>query len=289
MHLTGSLRVPAVVLTLALAPLVLSGGCASKSKKASTIPAVEADKFLFEQASTYLNKKRWLRARVYFKQIVDNYPQSRYRADAKLGLGDAELGQDTAGSVILAANEFREFLTYFPTNERAYYAQYKLAMCHYAQMLAAQRDQTQSKAAVKEFENFVERYPDSPLIGDGRKKLQEARDRLSDADYQVGVFYYRTRWFPGAIVRMRAVLKDNPRFFKRDGLYYYLADMYVKMGLVPEALPLLDKLATEFKQSQYLEKGAKLMAEIKAGTATPLQPKAAKKAKGKAPSKPPTI
>ena len=103
------------------------------------------------------------------------------------------------------------------------------------------------------------------------------------------MFYYRTRWFPGAIVRMRAVLKDNPRFFKRDGLYYYLADMYVKMGLVPEAPPLLDKLATEFKQSQYLEKGAKLMAEIKAGTATPLQPKAAKKAKGKAPSKPPTI
>ena len=109
----------------------------------------------------------------------------------------------------------------------------------------------------------------------------------------MGVFYYRTRWYPGAIVRMRDVLKDNPGFSKRDGLYYYLADTYVKMGLVPEAPPLLDKLATEFKQSPFLEKGSKLMAEIKAGTAAPLQPKGMKGAKkvkkDKAPSKPPTI
>ena len=289
MHLIRSLRVPAVVLLLALAPLVLSGGCASKSKRPAATPSVDADKYLFDQATGFLNKKRWMRAREYFKQIVDNYPQSRYRPDAKLGLGDAYLGEDSAGSLVLSENEFREFLTFFPTHERADYAQYKLALCQYSQMLAAQRDQTHTKEALKEFETFVERYPDSKLIGEGRKRLQACRDRLSDADYQVGVFYYRTRWFPGAIVRMRAVLKDNPAFFKRDGLYYYLADMYVKMGLVPEAPPLLDKLAAEFKQSEFLDKGSKLMAAIKAGTATPLQPKGVKKAKDKAPSKPPTI
>jgi hypothetical protein len=89
---------------------------------------------------------------------------------------------------------------------------------------------------------------------------------------------------------MRTVLKDNPGFSRRDGLYYYLADTYVKMGLLPEAPPLLDKLAAEFKQSEFLEKGNKLMAAIKAGTAAPLPPKGAKKVKGKAPAKkPPTI
>ncbi len=286
MHLIRSLRAPAVVVLLALAPLVLSGGCASKSKKTPATPAADADRYLFEQGTQYLNKKRWLRAREYFKQIVDNYPQSRFRPDAKLGLGDAYLGEDSAGSLILAANEFREFLTYFPTHERAYYAQYKLALSHYAQILAPQRDQTQTKEAVKEFESFVERFPDSPLAAEGRKKLQECRDRLSDADYQVGVFYYRTRWYPGAIVRLRAVLKDNPRFSRRDGLYYYLADTYVKLGFTPEAPPLLEKLATEFQKSDYLQRGNKLMAEIKAGTAGPQPRKPVKKrdAKSKAPT-----
>lgn len=290
MHLIRSLRAPAVILLLALAPLVLSAGCGSKTKKPAVAPAADADKYLFDQATQYLNKKRWMRAREYFKQIVDNYPQSRYRPDAKLGLGDAYIGEDSAGSLILAANEFREFLSYYPTHERAYYAQFKLGMAHYAQMLAPQRDQTQTTEAIKEFETFVERYPDSPRIAEGRQKLKECRDRLSDADYQVGVFYYRSKWYPGAVVRLSGVLKSNPEFSKRDGLYYYLADIYVKMGLMAEAPPLLDKLAAEFKQSPFLQKGAKLMAEIKAGTATPLQPKGAKKAKDEAPSKkPPTI
>ncbi len=285
MHLIRLFRAPAVVLLLALAPIAFSGGCASKTKKAPAVPAVDADKYLYDQGTSYLNRKRWLRAEQFFKQVVDNYPQSRYRPEAKIGLGDAYLGQDSGGSLILAANEFREFLTFFPTHERAYYAQYKLALSHYAQMLAPQRDQTQTKEAVKEFETFVERYPESPLIAEGREKLQECRDRLSDADYQVGVFYYRSRWYPGAVVRMNRVLKDNPKFARRDGLYYYLSDTYVKLGLAAEAVPLLDKLATEFTKSDYLQRGAKLMAEIKAGTATPLQGKAQKTKKKKADGK----
>ena len=42
-----------------------------------------------------LNEKHWLTAREYFRQLVDSYPQSPYRADAKLGLGDTYLGEGT--------------------------------------------------------------------------------------------------------------------------------------------------------------------------------------------------
>ena len=291
MLLIRSLRVPAFAGVLLLALLVLSGGCASKEKKIAT-PAADADKYLFDQGTQALDKHRWLRAREYFRQIVDNYPQSRYRPDAKLGLGDTYLGDGSVSSLILGANEFREFLTFFPTNERAYYAQYKLALCHYAQMLAPQRDQTQTKEAIKEFENFVERYPDSKLIKEGRQKLQECRDRLSEADYTVGVFYYRTRWYPGALVRLRTILKDNPGFSKRDALYYYLSETYVKVNLQPEALPLLDKLVTDFPKSEYVGKARKLMADIQNGVAgpTPKRAPAKKDAKaGETGKKAPTI
>jgi outer membrane protein assembly factor BamD len=293
MHLTRSVRVSAAALVaaLALGALVFSGGCGGKKKPAVT-PAAEADKYLYEQGTQYLNKKRWLRAAEYYKSLLDKYPQSRYRPDAKLGLGDALLAQDSGGSLILATNEFSEFLTFYPTHERAYYAQYKLGLTHYQQMLAPQRDQTQTRDAIREFEKFVERYPDSPLIDDGRKRLQESRDRLSDADYQVGVFYYRSRWYPGAIVRLRASTKDNPKFSKRDGVYYYLAETFVKMGLTPEAVPLLDKLSTEFTSSEFLPKGSKLLADIKAGTAgpKPQKPQKPKKAPdAKKAGSPPTV
>src|SRR4029078_3293987 len=111
--------------------------------------------------------------------ILDSYPQSNLRPEAKLGLADSYLGEDTSESMTLAVNEYRELLTFYPTNDRADYAQFKLGMTHYKQMRSSQRDQTQSKNAVEQFETFVERYPNSALMPEGKEKLREAKNRLS--------------------------------------------------------------------------------------------------------------
>jgi outer membrane protein assembly factor BamD len=267
----------AVLLVVAAA-----GGCAKKSM----IPpgaSSQPDKYLFDTGTEALGKKKWLRAREYFRQLVDNYPQSPYRPDAKLGLGDTYLGENTTESVILAVNEYREYLTFYPTGRRNDYAQFKLGMAHYAQMLGPQRDQTQTKEAIKEFETFVERFPNSPLINEGRKKLRECRDRLSESEYEVGVFYWRTRWYPGAIDRLKALLKSDPGFTNRDGVYYYLADSLGKVRMQAEAIPYLDRLFKEFEKSEYLVKAKKLMAELQnppAEKAPPVKADAKKEVKG---------
>jgi outer membrane protein assembly factor BamD len=267
MHVNRSVCVRALTGVAILAVMAFPVGCASKGKKSAVTAGVDADKYLFDQGTALLKKKNWLKSREYFRQIVENYPQSRYRPEAKLGLADTFLGEDSVGSLILGENEYREFLTFFPTHEKAPYAQYQLARTHYQQMLAPLRDQTQTKQAISEFETLIERFPDSDLIGEGKKKLQECKDRLSGADYEVGVFYYKARWYPGAVSRFRAVLKQNPMYSGRDGLYYYLADSYVRMGAAPDALPLLDKLAKEFEKSEFLQRGLKLTASIRDGTA----------------------
>jgi hypothetical protein len=71
--------------------LVLSG-CASGPKK-PPVGTLEPDKFLWERGGEELNKKHWLTSREYFRQLMDSYPQSQYRADAKLGLADSYLGE----------------------------------------------------------------------------------------------------------------------------------------------------------------------------------------------------
>jgi outer membrane protein assembly factor BamD len=262
-NVRSGLRITAVLALLVLA----AGACASKSGK---IPAGsgQPDKFLFDRGTEALVKKKWMRAREYFRQLVDNYPQSPYRPDAKLGLGDTYLGENTTESVILAVNEYREYLTFYPTGKRNDYAQFKLGMAHYAQMLGPQRDQTQTKEAMKEFETFVERFPQSPLVEEGRRRLRDCRDRLSQSEYEVGLFYWRTRWYPGSIDRFKSLLKDDPEFTRRDAVYYYLADSLGRMRLQAQAIPYLDKLLKEFEKSEFLEKGKKLMAELQ----NPIEP-----------------
>jgi outer membrane protein assembly factor BamD len=263
MMLSKSTRPILSMLLLAGLAFSTAAGCGAK-KDAVPQGTTEPDKFLYEKGNESLEKHRWLAAREYFRRILDTYPQSNYRPDAKLGIGDSYLGENTTESLILAVNEFREFLTFYPTSPRADYAQLKLGMTHHKQMRKPQRDQSETREAIHEFETFVERYPNSALMEEGRQRLREARDRLSTHEYEVGVFYYKQRWYPGAIDRLRALLKVDPGFTHRDGAYYFLAESLMKVKLPAEALPYYDKLLAEFEASEYLELAKARRDEVRA-------------------------
>jgi outer membrane protein assembly factor BamD len=245
------------------AVLALAAGCASTGRSAVPAGTLRPDQFLFDRGTEALNDKKWLTAREYFKQVNETYTQSPLRPDAKLAIGDTYLGEGTAEAYVLAINEFQEFLSFYPTHPRADYAQYKLGMAHHKQMRGPQRDQTETKAAIREFETFLERYPNSSMIGEVRGKLREARDRLATWSFEVGVHYYRLRWYPGAIDRFTVLLKEDPEYSGRDGVYYYLAESYIKSKREAEALPLLEKLIAEFEQSEYLDDAQKRLTQLK--------------------------
>jgi outer membrane protein assembly factor BamD len=213
---------------------------------------VQPDQFLMQRANDAMKRERWADARKYYQQIVDNYPQSTVRPDAKLGVGDSYLSEGGEANFVLAENEFKEFITFYPTSTRVDYSQYKLAMTHFRRMRRPERDQTETAAAVREFEVFFERYPNSMLTSEVRQRWREARSRLSEASYKVGLYYYRARWYPGAIDRFKEVLKDDPGYPERDAVYYYLAESLLKTDKKAEALPYYDRLVKEFERSEFL-------------------------------------
>ncbi|MEO8257324.1 MAG: outer membrane protein assembly factor BamD [Acidobacteriota bacterium] len=252
-------------LVLLAVGLAAATGCLTDTRGAVPTGTLEPDKFLYDKGNEALTAKKWLTAREYFKQVVETYTGSVYRPDAKLGVGDTYLGEGTSETLVLAINEFREFLQFYPTNKRADYAQYKLGFAHFKQMRAPQRDQTETRDTIRELEGFVARYPDSSLMPEVKGKLREARDRLSEADYLVGFFYFRQRWYPGAIDRFKTVLMDDPEFTGRDSVYFHLAESYVRIKQQAQALPYYEKLVEEFEQSEHLEEARKRIIELKAG------------------------
>ena len=228
-------------------------------------PQFEADLLLFERGTTALEEGDWRRARDYFVQIRDNYPQSQHRADVRLSIGDTYEGEGSLEAYVLALDEFQDFLSLYPTHPRAAYAQYKVGLVHFHQMRRAERDQTATMNAVQAFETFLTLYPDNQLIPEVRQRLRDALDRLSAHDFVVGHFYYRVRNYRGAISRFRQILDDDPAYTRRDEVYFHLADSLARSNQIVEAMPYFARLLDEFEASEYAEQARMRIVELEAG------------------------
>ena len=165
-------------------------------------------------APTALNERSWLGAREYFRRLVDSYPQSTLPRRTPSSASATPTSARTAvESLILAANEFREFLTFFPTHPRADYAQYRLAIAQFKQMLEPERDQTATATPSGSCSVSVERIRTAQLIAEVAKLYREARDRLPT----VGVPGRRSSTTasdgtPARSTAFKTLLKDDPEY-----------------------------------------------------------------------------
>lgn len=255
-----------------VAAVVVASGCAPTVR--NTIPpgTAQPDQYLFERGTAALNEKKWLTAREFFKSVTETYTQSPYRPDAKLGVGDTYLGEGTPEALVLALNEFQEFLAFYPTHARADYAQYKVGMTHHRQMRSAGRDQTETRAAVSSFEAFLTRYPNSKLKPDVEARLREAKDRVGEHEFGVGRYYYSIRWYQGAIARWKALLEQDSAYSGRDAVYFFMGESLMKLGNLPEALPYFERLVAEFEQSEHLQEARARIAQLKTTAANTGKP-----------------
>lgn len=270
---------------------LLLGACASGGADRFELPPgteMQPDAFLFTRGTEALEARRWLTAREYFRRLVDTYPTSQHRQNAKLGIGDSYLGERRIESDILAAGEFREFLRFYPLAERADYAQYRLALSQVRQMLSPQRDQTATRDALRELQTFTSNYPNSQYLKEVIALERDARDRLSESEFIVGRHYYRARWYPGAIARLENLLKTDPQYTHRDGAYFYLAEAYAKQQRISDALTYYRKILEEFAVSSYMEDARKRVEALGAAAPAADEPAAPSPAQSAGTTPPPT-
>lgn len=255
---------------LALAGLCLVAvlsACGGNPEPEVPIAAEGADTLLFERGQQALAEENWSTAREYFVQIRDNYPQSELRAAARIGVVDTYEGEGSVTSYVSALAELREFLRlYPPTHPLGPEAQYKLGMVYYNQMRRPERDQSETRFAIEEFERFMQEYSEYAtveLIDEVRSKLRDARDRLSDSSFLVGRYYYRANYFPGAIDRFREILDQDPGYTRRDQVYFHLADSLAQLNRGAEALPYFERLVEEFPETEFIEDANRWITELK--------------------------
>jgi outer membrane protein assembly factor BamD len=242
--------------------LVLIAGLACKKHPLEIDPSIaSSDEGLFKMGEQFI-KKDPEKARLYLRQVIDSFPKSFYAQRAKLAIADSYYYQGDEGSMILAASEYREFISLFPLSPSAPYAQYQIAMTFFEKSLKPGRDQTKTEQALTEFRQVVNKYPLSEEAAMAREQIEVCEQRLAEHSLGIAILYYKRRAYRATIDRLKGILSNYPSFTKLDEVFFYLGDSYYKSNQIEESIPFFTKLISDYPQSKFADKAQERMEEI---------------------------
>src|SRR5215467_2273604 len=208
--------------------LMISWGCSHRVKepivKLPPSDIHEPDRSLYEQAIKDLRKSRFNIARLTLNTLINTYPDSEFLPEAKYAMAESFYREGTSSNLTQAETEFKDFITFFPTSDRADDAQMMIAMTHIRQLEKPDRDTTQAALAETELKRMIESYPDSPLLDEAKQKLRSVQEVLADGVYKIANQYFGRHSYRAAISRYREVLDRYPDYSKTPDVLFNLAE-----------------------------------------------------------------
>ena len=221
MRFARNLGLAGISLAMAAALALPASGQLLHKKKPAVPAAPDAnslapDKVLFDRAQDAIKHGKYEVARLQLQALLNTYPDSAYLAQAKLAIGDSYFKEGGSGNLNLATDEYKSFITFFPFMPEAAYAQMQIAMVHYRRMDRSDRDHAEAQMAETEFQTFLQKYPDSPLVPVSTQRLREIQEVLADSDFRIAAFYNAKKSYRAAASRLAEVVDRYPLYSNAD-------------------------------------------------------------------------
>lgn len=230
------------------------GACASNGSDALDLAAyaetVEPADVLYNQGLANLEAGRMSEAIAKFESVDRQHPYSEY---ARRSLVMGAFANYRQGNYEEAINQGRRFVTLYPTDEDAAYAQYIVGLSHFRQIPEITRDQRESRRTIEAMEAVVERWPDSEYVEDAQAKIRYARDQVAGKEMQIGRYYLERREYTAGIKRFRNVVEYYSDTRQVEEALARLTEAYMAMGLASEAQTAAAVLGHNFPDSEWYE------------------------------------
>ena len=183
--------------------LALLAGCAKEP------PFDPVEKF--KDAEEKMQKFKYEEARKAYQEIQEKAPDRSYDADIMLRIADTYYGEEKYAE---AQVEYQAFINFHPVHRDASYAQYQIGMCSYQELTTIDRDPSLTRAALKEFQNLLVKYPGNPYEEEAKKYIAVCRDTARRVRAVRRQVLLQEGVLPG---RRRAVRKASEGLSRLDG------------------------------------------------------------------------
>jgi outer membrane protein assembly factor BamD len=195
-----------------------------------------------------LGQKRETKARRYYEQLLEQYPDSDLKAQAQFKIAEALYRE---ANYLEAQFEYQKFLELYPLSALASRAQFQVAMCHLQRVQTFDRTQMHTKEALAAFRQFRSRYPQDALMSQAEEHLRFLRQRLAEHEFAIARFYYRKQAYHAAIGRFLNLIQVYPNTPNIAEVMYLLAESYRAEENYRKAQGVLQVLVERFPATSY--------------------------------------
>ncbi len=230
--------------------LLVLTACASDSLEKGTAKAE------YERAKHKLSIGRYNEVTLDLEKFSTKFPYSHYSTQAELLRAFAAYKGE---ELILAEVICEEFIRRHPRHPDVDYAKYLLAMTHYRQVSPPEKDQSESRKAIKAFKRLLKDHPNSSYAKDGARRLQRLYNHLAQHEVTVGKFYFDKGRYVAAANRFQTVIRDYQTTPSIEEALYYLAASYAALDIHDSAHNMARLLQHNFPNSEWSKKAKRFL------------------------------
>lgn len=232
-------------------------GCSDYNK---VMKSTDID-YKYERALGFLDSNQCFGALPLLEEVVSVTRGTEQSIDAQYHYASAHR---CVGDYYLARYYFKMFAKTFPNDARSEQAQFEAAMCSYYLSPKPSLDQTETRAAIEEFQLFMDRYPSSSLRDSSQTIINGLRHKLEIKSFESAKLYYKTEQYKSAVIAFESALKQFPDTPFREEMQWMIVDSYFRYAEMSTDRRKLERyndtieafltFVARFPDSQYMNK-----------------------------------
>ena len=211
-------------------------------------------------ASELYKEGSYQKANRLFELVLPSYENKPQKEVVVYRLAD---GNFKIRDYTTAIYYYEKFIRNFPKSTELETAQFQIAESYYHLSPKYSIDQTDTKKAIKAFQDFIDNNPDSDKIADANKRINELNYKLETKAFEIAKQYYKIGNYPSAIVAFDNVIidylgtsyKEQAMFYKFKSAYELGVNSiyYKKETRIKDAIKVYTRYKKAFPNSEYLK------------------------------------
>ena len=232
--------------------------CSSNDEELKNKAIELSSKELYQIAMNDLDQKNYEKATLKFKEIIYKYPLSNEGVQSEIMLGFIDyLGLNYDEAIY----KFNRIIKIYPSHKNIDYVYYMRAVSYFEQILGENFDGKNNIEAKKNFQELLNRFPESEYAKDSRQKLIFINENIAAKDMEVAIFYLNQKQYLAALGRYNKVIEKYPKSKFIPEALYRLVEIYTILGMEEEAGKAASVIVYNYPKSVWYEESYNLINE----------------------------